>query len=153
MLTQAADQPSATCRLIGLKMAHVIHEHQDEDLASLSAAAAVAKPSSLLRRPRGKPAYMSVEVANGTVTDRLAEDVWSLGICLYAMLTGRLLYTSPGDSAFALLSAGGADRLLACLLPIIIYISHQLPPTLCALCFVQCPPRDQHWKRFGTSHG
>jgi len=36
-----------------------------------------------------------------------AADVWSLGICLYIMLTAHPLYTSPNDAAFAILAKGG----------------------------------------------
>lgn len=41
-----------------------------------------------------------------------AADQWSLGICLYIMLTARPLYAHPDDRAFEILATGGAPALL-----------------------------------------
>ena len=38
--------------------------------------------------------------------DPFASDIWSLGACLYILLTGRSLYTSPQDNSFELISKG-----------------------------------------------
>ncbi len=60
-----------------------------------------------------KPGYVSPEVAaRRGVADWHAADVWSLGICLYVMLTGRPLYQGPQDEAFVLLAQGGAPGLV-----------------------------------------
>lgn len=55
----------------------------------------------------GKPAYISPQVARGReqAYDPFAADVWSLGVCLYAMLTGHPLYNSPRDMAFKIMSS------------------------------------------------
>lgn len=61
----------------------------------------------------GKWGYVAPEVVTGQVEDWHAADVWSLGLCLYAMLTGMSLYTHPKDEGFKVLaSPGGSERLL-----------------------------------------
>lgn len=43
----------------------------------------------------GKSSYMCPEVAQERdAFDRFAADIWSLGVCLYTMLTSRPLYQS-----------------------------------------------------------
>ncbi len=59
-----------------------------------------------------KHSYVSPEGAYGTVLDWHAADAWSLGICLYIMLTARPLYSHPDDRAFEILACGGAPSLL-----------------------------------------
>ena len=62
----------------------------------------------------GKMAYMAPEVARGTVRAWYASDVWSLGVCLYSLLTSMRLYGNPGDGAFALLQQQGGARRILC---------------------------------------
>jgi serine/threonine protein kinase len=59
-----------------------------------------------------KHSYVSPEGAYGTVLDWHAADAWSLGICLYIMLTARPLYSHPDDRAFEILVCDGAPSLL-----------------------------------------
>jgi calcium-dependent protein kinase len=44
--------------------------------------------------------------------DPFAADAWSLGVLLYAALTGVSLYTGPSDAAFVLLGQGRAAEVL-----------------------------------------
>jgi len=60
----------------------------------------------------GKPGYVAPEVVSGFITDFLAADVWSLGICLVILLTGRPLYTDPDDVCFHLLAEGRIEEVL-----------------------------------------
>ena len=61
----------------------------------------------------GKPGYVAPEVVAGTVRDWRAADVWSLGVCLYNMLTGMAIYSDPQDEAYHLLcTPGGVERVL-----------------------------------------
>ena len=62
----------------------------------------------------GKMAYMAPEVARGTVRAWYASDVWSLGVCLYSLLTGLSLYERPGDDTFRLLRREGGARRVLC---------------------------------------
>ena len=64
------------------------------------------------QRCRGKQSYLSPECVREEPLDPFAADVWSLGICLYAMLTGRLLYTSPRDPAFHMIARGGIRNVI-----------------------------------------
>lgn len=52
------------------------------------------------------------QCVTGRVPDWHAADTWSLGVCLYMLLTGRPLYRDPEDVAFTLLAQGGAPGLL-----------------------------------------
>jgi serine/threonine protein kinase len=57
----------------------------DFGLAHLAGRSRLTKSGTTL----GTPAYMSPELALGNTTDRRS-DIWSLGVVLYEMLTGRL---------------------------------------------------------------
>lgn len=68
-------------------------------------------PPPLTTHPNARP-HPPKQCVTGLVQDWHAADMWSLGICLYMMLTGRPLYRGPDDEAFALLAGGGAPGLL-----------------------------------------
>ena len=56
-------------------------------------------PVNLTPQPcYGKPSYLSPEVVREEGCDPFASDVWSLGVCLYMMLTARPLYSSPSGT-------------------------------------------------------
>ena len=62
------------------------------------------EPVCLAPEPsRGKPGYVAPEVVREEPCDPFAADIWSLGVCLYIMLTGRPLYSTPRDPAFKIL--------------------------------------------------
>ena len=46
----------------------------------------------------GKRGYVAPEVVREEACDPFASDIWSLGVCLYAMLTARPLYHSPSGT-------------------------------------------------------
>jgi len=62
----------------------------------------------------GKQSYVSPEmVEEGVVAyDPYAADMWSLGICLYVMLTGCPLYNSPQDVSFHLMAQGRVEEVI-----------------------------------------
>lgn len=64
------------------------------------------------QRCKGKPMYVAPEVVNEEPCDPFASDIWSLGICLYTMLTGRPLYSSPRDTTFRIMAQGGARNVI-----------------------------------------
>jgi serine/threonine protein kinase len=65
---------------------------------------------------RGKPKYMSPEVYQVQKYDGYKADVWSLGVVLWGMVTGGLIYRKPSmtDHRFVTLSKGreGLTKLL-----------------------------------------
>lgn len=95
----AGARPVYNCRLIDFGLARRMPEREGIPLEG--------------RLMGGKAAYVAPEVVDGTVRDWHAADVWSLGVCLYNLLTGCTLYARPDDKAFRLLrERDGARRLL-----------------------------------------
>jgi Tol biopolymer transport system component/predicted Ser/Thr protein kinase len=68
----------------------------DFGLARIGDGMRITKTGSAL----GTPAYMSPEQARGTKTDRRT-DIWSFGVVLYEMITGRLPFVGDNDAAIA----------------------------------------------------
>ena len=103
------------CRLIDLEMArYTLSSHPPSSTSS--------------RHPSfgplgGKPNYAAPECVYNTCKnpsssstsafDPFAADIWSLGVCLFMLLTGRPLYQGPADEAFHLLALNGAPGLLS----------------------------------------
>lgn len=53
----------------------------------------IIEENTLTSTPCGSPCYMSPESLSGKPYDGMASDIWSLGVILFAMLTGRLPWT------------------------------------------------------------
>ena len=68
----------------------------DFGLAQISDGARLTKPGASM----GTPAYMSPEQAQGQATDRRT-DIWSIGVVLFEMLTGRLPFAGQTDQAIS----------------------------------------------------
>lgn len=52
-------------------------------------------PLSMLASARGTPLYKAPEVLADMQGDSCASDIWSVGLCLYLLLTDRLPYMDP----------------------------------------------------------
>ena len=93
-----------TCRLIDLEMARFLPQEATKSARRRARAG--------LRNAGGKRGYIAPECVDGTVSDWLAADIWSLGICLYTMLTRHPLYLNPEELGFELLCRGEAGRVI-----------------------------------------
>jgi serine/threonine protein kinase len=59
----------------------------------------------------GKSSYMAPEIARmKPVVDVYAADVWSLGVCLYNLLTASPLYDKPFDATFCTIETKGGIK-------------------------------------------
>eukprot|EP00966_Prymnesium_polylepis_P043671 1012461-Prymnesium_polylepis.1 len=56
-------------------------------------------PEALLRTACGSPCYAAPEMIAGKRYKGAAADIWSLGVCLFAMLCGYLPFEDPDTSA------------------------------------------------------
>jgi len=68
----------------------------------------------------GTPHYMAPEAKGGPISCRASLDMWSIGIVLYALLTGELLCSTAPDlneESFAPVSEGARSLLLGLLHP------------------------------------
>ncbi|KAF7983429.1 hypothetical protein HWV62_21679 [Athelia sp. TMB] len=72
--------------------------------------AAFAPPALQLETSCGSPHYASPEIVNGDRYEGTATDIWSLGVILYALLTGRLPFDDKDVRALLLkVKAGRYD--------------------------------------------
>lgn len=103
------------CQLIDLGLARTASSSAAASSSSSSSSAPQTVGAALGRRIMGgKGAYAAPEVVRGTVEDWHAADIWSLGLCLYNMLTSMAIYTAPHDAAFAILATqGGSEYVLS----------------------------------------
>lgn len=69
------------------------------------------RPGSLLETSCGSPHYCSPSVISGEKYDGLKADIWSCGVILYAMLTGRLPFDDDNIQRLLLKVQGGRYRI------------------------------------------
>ena len=102
------------CLRVAMPTNNKMDDHDDDDDDQQQRQPPPPRPVPLVPQPcNGKPGYVAPEVMREEACDPFASDVWSLGVCLYAMLTGRPLYRCPQDATFnATTHRGGVDKVI-----------------------------------------
>jgi serine/threonine protein kinase len=81
-----------------LKLENVLIDRQGRLRLADFGMASMMRPGSLLETACGSPNYCAPEVLSGELYDGARSDCWSLGVILYAMLTGGLPFDDDNFS-------------------------------------------------------